>query len=354
VPRSIARAAALLVALCACGSAAPVAPPRPPAPPPAPPPAASIVPAAFTAPEPAPAAPAPADPPPPAVVFPPPAFAPPYARTAKPGDGTWSPLFEGAPGAAPLGVRATVHPEPIKPQPYVAIVAVDLRRVALHLVAGTLEPASPVVPPTHRTGLVPPEAQPDLLAVFNGGFMERHGHWGMRLGADVFVPPRPEGCTIALEPSGAVRVRPWPDLAATEASATAWRQTPPCLVTGGELDPRLVAEPKTRVWGAAIGGALDIRRSALGVDATGRVLFYGLGEWTLARDLATAMKAAGAVDVAELDINWGYTRFLMFGRRAEGAPLEVTATLVPKTKHTATGYVAKPAERDFFYLARKR
>lgn len=355
--------AALLAALPACGAAPGDAPPpavgttvTPPEPPPeaeavpvagsaaslATPAASASAPAAPAAPEPAPS------------VFPPRAFAPLYARTAKPGDGVWTTLFEGAPGSPALGVRTVAHPDPIKRHVTVTLVALDLRRVALHLVAGLLEPTSTGVAPTHRTGLVPAEEQADLLAVFNGGFMQRHGHWGMRLGADVYVPQRTEGCTVALYPGGAVRIRPWPDLAATEASASAWRQTPPCLVDGGALHPVLLSDPKTRAWGGAVGGALTIRRSALGLDVTGGVLFYGSGEDTLARDLATAMKVAGAVDVAELDINWSYTRFLMFGRPAPGAPLEVTSTLVPKTKHTLHGHVSKPAERDFFYVTRRR
>ncbi len=354
---SAALAGVLAVALPACG-APPREPSRPTAPPSAaPPPAPTVVPAA--APE-APAAipsvtpTAPPAPDPGADAFPPKRVPPLHARTARAGDGEWAPFFEGAPGSPPVGVRTTVHPDPIKPQVYVTVVALDLRRVAIHLVSGTIEPASTGVPPSHRVGRVPSEDQPELLAVFNGGFMERHGHWGMRLGPDVYVPPRDEGCTVALYPDGAVRIRPWPDLAATEATATAWRQTPPCLVDAGTPHPTLLAEPKTRAWGGAVGGAQDIRRSAIGVDPTGRVLFYGSGEWTFARDLAAAMKAAGAANVAELDINWSYTKFLTFGRPAPGAPLEVTGTLVPKTKHTRYGYVEKPAERDFFYVTRRR
>jgi hypothetical protein len=352
MPRRLALAAALASALAACGAPPAPAPQVAAPPPPPPPPAPTIVPTAEPAPSAAPAAPpAPPPPDPAADAFPPKAFTPPEARHAKPGDGAWTPYFEGDRGA-PIGVRTTVHPSATKPQPYVAIVALDLRKVALHLVAGTIEPASTGVDPSHRGALVAPADLGDLLAVFNGGFMERHGHWGMRLGPDVYVPPRNEGCTVAMYPDGSVRVRPWPELAASESTATAWRQTPPCLVDHGNPHPTL-AEPKTRAWGGAVGGALDIRRSALGVDATGRVLLYGSGEWTLPRDLAVAMRAAGAVDVAELDINYSYTKFLTFGRAEPGGRLEVTGTLVPKTKHTRFGYVEKPAERDFFYLTRR-
>jgi hypothetical protein len=84
------------------------------------------------------------------------------------------------------------------------------------------------------------------------------------------------------------------------------------------------------------------------------VLFYGLGEWVTVKALADAMRAVGAVNAAQLDINWSYTRFLFFGRPSPGEPLEVTSTLIPKIKHTRQGYVSNPSERDFFYLRRIR
>ena len=69
--------------------------------------------------------------------------------------------------------------------------------------------------------------------------------------------------------------------------------------------------------------------------ASGRTLFYGMGEWMSARGLAESMKAAGAENAAEIDINWSYTRFLFFGHPAPGDPLQVTSALVPKSVNVA-------------------
>jgi hypothetical protein len=63
------------------------------------------------------------------------------------------------------------------------------------------------------------------------------------------------------------------------------------------------------------------------------------------------MRAAGAVDAAELDVNWSFPRFLVYG---PGASPEVTASLVPRLKVAPGEYVVKPSERDFFYLVRRR
>jgi hypothetical protein len=251
-------------------------------------------------------------------------------------------------------VTTTVHPHKVKGFVFVAVVAIDLDATRVHLVAGTLEPASDAVPQARRPGLVPSDVSDRLLAVWNGGFMARHGKFGMKVGADTFVPPRDDACTVALYDDDSIRVATWPALSPTTPSMRAYRQTPPCLVEKGALHADLDSEYGAKKWGSAENGDRDIRRSALGVDATGRVLFYGMGEWVNAKMLAVAMKAAGAAAAAELDINWSYTRFVLFGRAAPDKPLEATTALVPKTKYTARGYVEKPAERDFFYLERRR
>ena len=336
-----------------------------PAPTPAPPPRAEAPLVASVAPPPAlptaPSAPdvatkplASAPAPDPGPIFPPPGFAAPEAKTAKDGDGAWTALVADAAGKPPLLVRTTVHPDPTDRSMYAAIVAIDRRRVDLRFLPGTDEPKSTTVPGEHRSGVIPEADHADLLAVFNGGFMAKHGAWGMRIGADTFLPPKDEACTVAFVNDGSLRIRSWTTLAPTAATLTAYRQTPPCLLEQGAMNPVLVADPKTRRWGTSETGDTVIRRSALGLDASGKTLFYGLGEWITPKGLAAAMRAAGAIDAAELDVNWSYTRFLLDGPAKPGEAPEVSETLVPKIKHATKGYVVKPSDRDFFYLVRRR
>jgi hypothetical protein len=68
--------------------------------------------------------------------------------------------------------------------------------------------------------------------------------------------------------------------------------------------------------------------------------------------LARAMQAVGAVAATQLDINWSWTKFLLIGAPG-GAELQVTSTLIPKMVHARTGYVKRPAHRDFFYVTRR-
>jgi hypothetical protein len=232
----------------------------------------------------------------------------------------------------------------------VVVLAVDLRRVELVPIAGTEEPESKTVPPERRTGLVPAADLPALIAVFNGGFLSKHGQFGMRVNGDDYGPAKEDACTVAFLDDGTMRIATHRTLLPLASRLRSYRQTPPCLAEGGKLDARLEREDTARLWGAAIGGQRDIRRTALGLDSSGRTLFFGIGEWVWARDLAVAMKSAGAADVAELDINWSYTRFLLYDR---GTPPKVVSTLIEKVEYSKDGYISKPAPRDFFYLRRR-
>ncbi|MBK8256295.1 MAG: phosphodiester glycosidase family protein [Polyangiaceae bacterium] len=296
----------------------------------------------------------PAPPPPPPPPVPPPKFAPPFERTAESTDGTWEPLVKGGEGEPALLYRTTVHPHPIKGFIYAAIVAIDLTRTHIQLVAGTEEPETKTVPESKRTGLVPLDKQDDLLVIINGGFMAKHGKYGMMVGGDEFLTPREDACAVAKRKDGSMWIGSWSELKGKNAELDYYRQTPVCMIEKGALHPDLDDDYKRRKWGGQNDGRKDTRRSAVGLDASGKILFYGLGEWVFPKDMAVAMKAAGAVNAAQLDINWSYTRFLIMGKPTPGAPIQVVDTLIPKIEHTKRGYVEKPATRDFFYVTRKR
>lgn len=253
-----------------------------------------------------------------------------------------------APGVA----TTVVHPHPVKPFVYVNVVAMDRRKLDLTLVAGTVEPKSKDVPADHRPGLIPEADRARLVAVFNGGFMARHGKLGMKIGSDEFLPPQDDACTIAFGADGKLSIATFTALKPSLASIKAYRQTPPCLIEKGQMNDDLDSEYLIRKWGGAENGEKEIRRSALGLDASGQILFYGSGEWIHAKALATAMKAIGANDAAELDINYSYTKFLFYGPAGPNGP-EVTSTLIPKTKYVARGYIEKASDRDFFYVTKK-
>lgn len=272
-----------------------------------------------------------------------------YKRTAKDDDGTWKPLEEGHLGDRDTMAYATIHPHKIKKWVFVTAVAFDRRYTDLTLLAGTDEPVSESVPKERRLGLIPPAHHGALLSVFNGGFKVRHGDYGMMAAGDVYAPPIDDACTVALDRDGGLHVAPWPQLR-DKASRFLWyRQTPPCLVIDGKPNPRVKSEHRTRLWGAAVGGVYDIRRSAIALDSSGRSLLYVFGDWVTAGDLAAALVAMGVKHAAQLDINWRYTRFFLFEQQAGDKP-RIKRTLISKLKFSRNRYVEKPSYRDFFYV----
>ncbi len=287
--------------------------------------------------------------------FPPADFAPPSARSAAAGDGTWRRL-----GATSAGDRAaagrsvlvvtTVHPHPVSRFDSVTLAAIDLRHAALHFMAGKDDPGAEALDPP--AGVIPEADQDKLLAVFNGGFLPRHGRWGMMVQGRELVPPRADGCTVGLYRDGAVRIRPWAALESRSGTMSAYRQTPPCLIDSGKLHPALSAGNE-RLWGGRDPKRKTRRRSALGIDESGRVLLYAMGTEVGPLLLAQAMRHAGAVDAVQLDINWSWTRFLLYGQPSPGGRLQVTSTLIPKMTHSSKGYLERAGHRDFFYVLRR-
>jgi hypothetical protein len=250
----------------------------------------------------------------------------------------------------PLAFKTTLHPHPFRKDVEVVVIAFDLTRSELLWVAGAKEPESKSAPESLRKGMVPHADHPRLLAAFNGGFMAKHGRFGAMLDGTVFVPPREGACTVGITKTHSVKIAPWEELSSTAAELASWRQTPSCLVHRGEPHASVKGEPKK--WGLSAEGKYEIRRTALGIDASGRVLTFGMGEWVEPKELALAMQLAGAATAAQLDINWSYTRFNFYTKNDSGQ-LEVRSTLVPKLVHTKKSYVAEIAHRDFFYVRRK-
>jgi hypothetical protein len=281
-----------------------------------------------------------------AAPFPPADVTPPSARSAADGDGRWQPLGAARSSDGRHLLYSTVlHPHETSRFISLTVVAVDLGRTRLGFLPGVDDVGKQSVP--FVPGLVPADEQERLVAVFNGGFMPQHGRWGMQVGGVTLLSPRDPGCTIALSKSGGLQVRSWPALAESAAELAFLRQTPPCLLEQGEVHPDLLAG-RDRAWAGRTPGIVTRRRSAIGLDASGQILLYAIGVEATPKLLALGLRAAGAAFAAQLDINWNWTRFLLFGKTADGK-LGVTSTLA-EVEHAPRDYVGIASKRDFFYL----
>lgn len=269
------------------------------------------------------------------------------------GDGIWVPIKDPRrPDEEPYMMKTLLHPDVTRGWAEVFVVAVDLRRTDVFLVAGTQEPKEekPLPTPPVRTGVIPEHHHEELLAAFNGGFMTEHGAYGMHLDGVTIVSPKPNACTIALYKDGSLRIATWKKIAETEQDMVWYRQAPECMVEDGKLHPGLLAGA-ARKWGATLDGETVIRRSAVGLNAERDILYVSITNHTTARVLAEGLKHAGAVDVAQLDVNWSYPKFVLF--EPKDGPERKAVALASGFEFSEDEYIRKKNRRDFFYLVRK-
>jgi hypothetical protein len=245
-----------------------------------------------------------------------------------------------------------VHPDPERSYAELFVFALDLSRVQVHAVAGSIEPKSAEPQPSvARPGVIPEAARGQLFAAFNGGFKAEHGHFGMMVDGAELLAPKPSSCTFASTAEGGLSIKRWAALG-NEASRFAWwRQTPGCMVEAGVLHPGLRAAD-SKNWGATLEGNTVIRRSAVGLSADGSTLLVGISNSTTARALATGMQHAGAVNVAQLDVNFSYPRFLLY-RESDSSGGLTAVGAVKGQLYERDQYLGRASTRDFFYVTLK-
>jgi hypothetical protein len=270
------------------------------------------------------------------------------------GDGVWVPITDPRrPGEAPYLYKTLLHPDVTRSWAEVFVVAVDVRRVDVFVVAGSQEPkADDKKAETYtRLARIPEQHHEELLAAFNGGFMTEHGGYGMKVDNVVLVQPKANACTLAVYKDGSMRIATWSAIASTEADMRWYRQAPACMYEGGKIHPGLTVGSGLK-WGATLDGDTVIRRSAVGLSADRQVFYVSITNHTTARALADGLRHAGAVDIAQMDVNWSYPKFVLFEPR-EGSPERKAVALASGFEFSEDEYIRKKARRDFFYLLRK-
>jgi hypothetical protein len=285
--------------------------------------------------------------------FSPAPITPPFPEVAAPGDGTWLPVPDPEhPGAPVVMYKTLIHPDPERRYAELFVVSMPSSMIKLTSVPGTEEPSSenPAALSIPHRGLIPQSERGELLAAFNGGFRAEHGHHGMMVGGVTIVPPRADMCTVAGYEDGSLQIGTYSRIAAQPQKAAWYRQSPRCMVEQGSLHPGL-RDPNARGWGATLEGETVIRRSAIALSQDGETLFVAVTNFTTARALALGMRAAGGYNVAQLDVNRSFPKFLLFPRDEGG------------TRHAASlfaGFLYQPDEmiddanpRDFFYVIRR-
>lgn len=277
-----------------------------------------------------------------------------HASWSAPGDGEWVPIADPRhPNDEVRMLKTLLHPDKNRSWAELFVVAVDLRRVAIHPVVGYQEPKSdkPEAAEYKRFAKIPEADHQNLLAAFNGGFMTEHGGYGMMVDGVTFVDPKDKACTLVQYKDKHLGIGPWSALKDRAAEMLWYRQAPNCMYVDGEMHPLLKA-PNVRHWGATLDGETVIRRSAVGMGRDPNTLFVGISNHTTARVMAEGMRHAGALTVAQLDVNWSYPKFVLYEPKGNDKKL-VAIALAEGFEFSEDEYIRSRSMRDFFYLTRR-
>jgi hypothetical protein len=145
--------------------------------------------------------------------------------------------------------------------------------------------------------------------------------------------------TILRYDGGRVDVIDWTGPSVAPSNVVYARQNLPLIVDNGSPNPNLSNGPE---WGATLGNAIQVWRSAVGVDSHGNLIYAAANYQTVA-SLAAIMIHAGAVRAMELDINAEWPSFITYrGPDAAGA-----ANILPGMMQGPQRYLT-PDDRDFF------
>lgn len=259
------------------------------------------------------------------------------AWVGAPGDGNWTGAGRIL-GTKPAPVQVTT----VRQGGHVVSAAwVSAARTTVALYAGTTQP----VGPWSNDGAVPAALQGSLLAAFNGGFQLDASRGGWYADGHVAIPLRDGAASLVIRSNGSATVAQWGRDATLTPDVVAVRQNLELLVDGAAPTPLTIAPNPIAVWGDPLHENVLTWRSALGVDASGDLL-YVAGPGLDPPTLAAAMVAVGAVRAMELDINPEWVSFDTF----TGAGPTVTGTKLLDSMYFPTNHFLTPFWRDFVAL----
>jgi hypothetical protein len=214
---------------------------------------------------------------------------------------------------------------------------IDHTQTTTWLYPGIEEPS--VALPSRGPEEVPIDERYRLVATFNSAFKLSDSGGGYADDGHTYAPMQNGVATFVRYRNGTVDVIAWtggPDAGPDVAYA---RQNLPLIVDHGRPSPNLSDGPR---WGATLGNAVRVWRSAVGVDRHGN-LIYAAADYQTVGSLAAIMIHAGAIRAMELDINSYWPSFITY--RGPGA-LD-PQNLLPNMTRSPERYLT-PDDRDFF------
>ena len=225
------------------------------------------------------------------------------------GEGQWVPLdqdpfIQTNPGAPPAFFTSFIRTDRERAYARIYVTVWDPRQVAMHMMAGTVEPVGATG--EAGPGLIPrtPEVLGRLVAAMNGGFQAMHGEFGMMGDGVVYLPPKPFAATVAELRDGSTGFGEWPREPDIPDDILSYRQNMTALVKNEKFNPY------GRTWwgGTPPDQADKVHTVRTGICLTREnfiAYFYGaeLGPEALAQGMVQARCKFGV----HLDMNVGHT-----------------------------------------------
>ena len=259
-------------------------------------------------------------------------------------EGVWIPYVKDSNGNT-VAYKAFLQPDSSRPYTLVTIVAVDLSRTRLHFVLGSLEPSLSGSPA--RLGSIPEGLlDGELLAAFNGGFQARHGQFGAMADGIQALPPRDGLGTLGIFGNGDVVLGEWGTDLFFSPDMVSYRQNGPLVVHKGFINIRIYNN-SPEDWGYTVVDVSPTVRSGIGLSKDNHTLYYFCGPSLTMDALAKSMKAAGAYNAIQLDINNYWVLFVKINQ--VGSTL-MANPLLPHLMVDGVSRYLTTSQRDFFFI----
>ena len=260
----------------------------------------------------------------------------PVIHPALPGEGVWHATFSGG-GSRPPVLITSYRPDPNYPRFVAGVAWIDHTRTSVMLYPGLQEPH--VSMPSRGPMEVPPAARGRLVATFNSGFKLSDSGGGFAYNGHTYATMHDGMATFVRYYSGRVDIVNWSGGPTVGPNVLYARQDLPLIIDHGQLNPTLSGGPE---WGATLGNAVFVWRSAVGIDRHGNLLYTAAPDQT-AISLAKILQHAGAVRAMELDINSYWPSFITYRFAGAKQPSNLLADMV----RSPLRYLS-PDDRDFF------
>lgn len=262
------------------------------------------------------------------------------AKTPAPGEAQWV-AVTGLASRSGAVAETFLHPDAGAPSVVADVVRFDQSHLRTVLVPGLVEPGGTWA--WHAQ--VPRKDRSTVIAAFNAGFKFKDTAGGMYTEGRHAVRPLQAGiASLVIGTDGRADVVSWRGPSELTKSVASVRQNLALIVDRSRPATGLTSDLGSK-WGTKKSQFQYTWRSAVGVDAQGRLIYAAGSQMTLMQ-LAQSMVDAGAVRAMQLDIHSRVVTFNWFRPDPTAALGVDAAKLTSSMQRSATRYLT-PDQRDF-------